>query len=137
MSPVFFTDRDLGQLFPDMLTAAGILVERHSDHFEHDTPDEEWIAGVSGMGWSVLTHNKRIRYTPNEKAAVFDGGIGMFILIGAVPHRDLAQNFINTHRRVEAFLAQHVPPFIAKIYLPNSAETLRNPAAPGRVEPWL
>jgi hypothetical protein len=33
---VFFTDRDLGQRFPDTLKTAGIAVERHGDHFRDD-----------------------------------------------------------------------------------------------------
>jgi hypothetical protein len=30
---VFFTDRDLGTLFPEILKDAGFSVERHRDHF--------------------------------------------------------------------------------------------------------
>jgi hypothetical protein len=37
---VFFTDRDLGKRFPEILRAAGLTVQRHSDHFEPETPDE-------------------------------------------------------------------------------------------------
>lgn len=33
MSRVFFTDRDLGEQFPEILAAAGLNVERHADHF--------------------------------------------------------------------------------------------------------
>ena len=40
---VFFTDRDLGRLFPGMLRKAGIEVESHGDHFQDDVRDEVWI----------------------------------------------------------------------------------------------
>ena len=70
MSVVYFTDRDLGKQFPQILSAAGLKVERHADHFVHDAPDEEWLATVGAKGWIALTHNSRIRYTPNEKEAV-------------------------------------------------------------------
>jgi hypothetical protein len=42
VSFVYFTDRDLGLRFPEILRDAGFAVERHRDHFAHDAPDEEW-----------------------------------------------------------------------------------------------
>jgi hypothetical protein len=38
---VYFTDRDLGQRFPDILESAGLEVERHHSHFADDAPDIE------------------------------------------------------------------------------------------------
>ena len=104
MSTVFFTDRDLGKQFPALLRNAGISVEGHADHFLDDAKDEDWIVEVGKRGWVVLTHDKRIRYKPNELAAVKAAGIAMFVLIGKAPHAVLAQNFINTINRIEAFL---------------------------------
>jgi hypothetical protein len=49
---VFFTDRDLGILFPETLRGAGIRVERHRDHFRPECPDEEWLAEVGGTDGS-------------------------------------------------------------------------------------
>jgi hypothetical protein len=37
VSLVYFTDRDLGKKIPEILRAAGLSVERHADHFQHDT----------------------------------------------------------------------------------------------------
>lgn len=39
MSVVYFTDRDLGLQFPKILQDAGLVVERHRDHFEPDASD--------------------------------------------------------------------------------------------------
>lgn len=36
MSPVLFTDRDLGKRFPAILGEAGFNVERYGDHFARD-----------------------------------------------------------------------------------------------------
>ena len=47
MSVVFFTDRDLGNRFPDILSSAGLRVERHRDHFKPAISDEEWLAAVA------------------------------------------------------------------------------------------
>ena len=55
MSFVFFTDRDLGRRFPDILEANGILVERHRDHFADTAADEEWITAVATRGWLAVT----------------------------------------------------------------------------------
>jgi hypothetical protein len=137
LSTVFFTDRDLGKQFPALLRNAGISVERHSDYFADDAKDEDWIAEVGKRRWVVVTHDKRIRYKPNELAAVRGAGVAMFVVSGKVPHSVLAQNFINTIDRIEAFLLKHKRPFIAKIYLPPSAERSARQGKQGRVERWI
>lgn len=40
---VFFTDRDLGKQFPEILRKAGIHVKSHGDHFADDAKDEDWL----------------------------------------------------------------------------------------------
>ena len=70
MSRVYFTDRDLGKRFPDILASAGLSVERHSDLFPADGTDEQWLEHCGKNGRIALSHNLRIRYTPNELAAV-------------------------------------------------------------------
>ena len=48
---IFFTDRDLGSLFPKILSDAGIHVEKHDAHFPDNTPDDVWLPEVGGNGW--------------------------------------------------------------------------------------
>jgi len=72
---VFFTDRDLGTLFPAILKGAGFTVERHRDHFPPECPDEDWLAEVGRREWIAVTHDARIRYKPNELAAVVRHGV--------------------------------------------------------------
>jgi hypothetical protein len=48
---VFFTDRDLGTAFPEILKRAGLAVERHRDHFPPDCSDQEWLAEVGKRDW--------------------------------------------------------------------------------------
>jgi hypothetical protein len=55
LSFVYFTDRDLGKRFPEILKTGGLTVERHADHFAHDTPDEVWLEAVGKRGWIALT----------------------------------------------------------------------------------
>lgn len=134
---VFFTDRDLGKQFPACLREAGLAVETHDDHFDPAASDEEWLTEVGRRGWLVLTRDKRIRYKPNERDAVMRAGVGMFVLVGGMPHQQLAENFVATVKRVEAFLRKHHPPFIAKIYRPSMRHVADKRQEPGRVELWL
>ena len=61
--PVFLVDRDLGsKVVPDALRKAGCTVEVHSDHFDGEAPDHEWIRTVGERGWFVITHDDKIRY---------------------------------------------------------------------------
>ena len=56
MTRVYFTDRDLGRQFGAILRSGGLTVERHADHFAHDTPDEVWLAEVGrteGAIWGL------------------------------------------------------------------------------------
>jgi PIN like domain len=137
VSVVYFTDRDLGQRFPAILRRAGLTVERHVDHFAHDAPDEEWLAEVGSKDWVAITHNSRIRYTPNEKDAVIRHRVRLLVVIGQAPYSELANSFVASRYRIEAFLQKNAPPFIAKVYRASPTELAKNPSAPGRIEHWL
>lgn len=137
MSSVFFTDRDLGKQFPNLLLQAGITVEKHADHFADIAKDEEWLTEVGRRGWYVLTHDQRIRYRSNEKAAVMQASAGLFVLIGKVPFSELAENFMMTFPKIEHFIQENPRPFIAKVYRPSESLIKINPGHPGRVEMWV
>ncbi len=136
MSAVFFTDRDLGNTFPEILAAAGLSVERHRDHFAPDCADEAWLRGVGQNGWVALTRDARIRYKPNELAAVVSHRVTLLVVTGQAPHRELARTIVATAGRVANFLNKHSPPLIGKIHRPSPAELARNPDTPGTVSLW-
>jgi hypothetical protein len=136
LSRVYFTDRNLGKQFAEILRAGGLTVERHSDHFADDTADEVWLEEIGKRGWIALTHDSRIRYKPNELDAVMRHGVALLVIIGAAPFPDLARAFVATMPRIESFLRRHKPPFIAKVYRPSPADLTRRSTAPGRVELW-
>jgi hypothetical protein len=131
---VYFTDRDLGKRFGEILKAGGLTVERHADHFASDAPDEVWLADVGKRGWIALTYDQRIRYKPNERDAVMRHGVALLIIVGKAPFPDLAHAFVATIPRIEQFLASHRAPFIAKVYRtpPDNAHL----SASGRIELW-
>lgn len=137
MSVVYFTDRDLGLQFPKILQDAGLVVERHRDHFPPDASDEQWLAFVGEKRWVALTHNSRIRYTPNEKRAVISHGVRLLVLIGKAPYPQLAKSFVATRLRIEAFLRKHEAPFIARVYRASPAELAKNASAPGHIVLWV
>jgi PIN like domain len=89
LSVVYFTDRDLGKRFPEILKSNGLKVERHSDHLAPDTPDAEWLEVVGERGWVALTHDRRIRYKTNERDAVVRHGVALLVVVGAAPFRTL------------------------------------------------
>lgn len=136
MSLVYFTDRDLGNRFPQILSDGGLVVERHRDHFPPDCPDEEWLRVVGERRWIAVSHDSRIRYKPNELAAVVQHRVTLLVLVGKSKHADLAANFVATERRIAAFLADQTPPLIAKVHRPTPTELARNPNGPGTVTLW-
>ena len=134
--PVFFTDRDLGKKFPEILRAGGLTVERHADHFQHDTPDEAWLQEIGRKGWIAVTHDGRIRYKPNELATVMANGVALLVVVGHAPYAELAQAFVATAPRIMSFVERHAPPYIAKVYRPLPADAAKDPWSTGRIELW-
>jgi hypothetical protein len=134
---VFFTDRDLGKQFPEILRNALIHVERHGDHFADDAKDEDWLKEVSQHGWYVLTHDQRMRYRPNEIAAIEKFKIGLFVIVGKAPMAELAQNFVFTFRQIIKFIEENPRPFIAKIYRPDQAKRESHVQPSGYVKLWV
>ena len=68
-----------------ILRAAGLDVERHADHFAPAAPDEEWLAVAGAQGWLAITHDARIRYKPNELAAVKRNRVALLVVVGDLP----------------------------------------------------
>jgi hypothetical protein len=60
----FFADRDLGRQFVELVRQGGVQIERHDDHFQPSTPDEDWLSVVAQRGWIAVTRDGRIRYSP-------------------------------------------------------------------------
>lgn len=103
------------------------------DHFADRTPDTEWLSVVGAKGWVVITHDEQIRYKANELAAVMQHGVAMLLVVGLAPYPKLAEHFVNTLPRIEAFVGAHRPPYIAKVYRPTQKELARSVDSPGTV----
>ena len=132
---IFFADRDLGALFPRILSDAGLLVVKHDDEFADErTPDEVWLQRVGANGWFAISRDKRIRFRPNERQAVIREGVGLFLVMGNARHEELALNFVDCIGKIERFCDRHKPPFIAGVYRPTPLQRAKQRRPRGRVE---
>ena len=122
--------------FPTILESAGITVEKHHELFQHNGTDEEWLEYCGTKDRVAITHNERIRYTPNELAAVVQHKVRLLVVIGHAPFLELAHNFVNTRQKIEAFLNTNNAPFIPKIYRPSPGDTKSGVASPGHIVRW-
>jgi len=73
LSFVFFTDRDLGKRFPEILKASGLTVERHDDHFAPDSADETGLAEVGKRGAGARPAMRSMRSARRETESSYDG----------------------------------------------------------------
>jgi len=135
----YFSDRDLGRhTFPDILTAAGVAVERHHDHFADDTPDEEWLAVAVARGWVALTQDGRMIRRAAVQDIVMRVGARLLHLAGAnVRTEQVARNFLNTLPQIERFLDRHQGPLIARVYRPTGGLDAIVRGEPGRIVLYL
>jgi hypothetical protein len=138
----FFTDRDLGKRFPELLRDAGFQVEAHAERFSEaaaadSVPDTAWLPLVGRHGWVLLTHDRAMRYTSRERDAIMKHGVRAFMLIGTRQAQEHAENFIRSWHLVERALRRQRSPFIAKLHHPTPRERHRKRKPTGRVEIWL
>lgn len=112
---VFFSDRDLGRVLPALLTAAGVRVERHDDHFGPETADEEWIAEIGRRGWVAVTRDARIRYSPLALSVLMSNRAQLFVLVGKLTTAQAAETFLKWREKVISTSLDEDGAFIAKI----------------------
>ena len=134
--PGFLYRPGLGQEISRHPGEAGLTVERHADHFAADCPDEDWLTEVGSKRWIAITHDQRIRYKPNELAAVIDNRVALLVVIGQAPYPELAQAFVATYPRIESFIQKHQAPYIAKVYRSPASDPGKDSGTSGRVELW-
>jgi len=115
--PVFFTDRDLGPTVAALLRAGGLQVEAYHQHFALDNvPDGEWLRFVGEKGWIALSHNKRIRYEPDELDDLMTCGVKAFFIVGKGPHPAFAAAVLENIHRIKRMIRKNPEPFVAKVY---------------------
>jgi PIN like domain len=116
-SSVFFIDRSLGnKIVAQALRDIGETVEIHDDHFAPDAKDEDWLVEVGKRGWIVLTKDDRIRYRATERTALAAARVRAFVLTSSqLQGTEMAAAFVKALPRIKRLIANHTPPFIARI----------------------
>lgn len=113
---VFFVDASLGPGVAARLKAAGLEIVYHDEVFQQQTPDEEWLQAAGRNGWVVLTKDRRIRYKPNERAALEREGVRQFRLVaGNLTGPAIADAFIAAIPVMRACLETRPGFFIAHL----------------------
>lgn len=101
---------------PDALTAAGIAIERHDDHFPAWMPDADWLPEIGRNGWVVLTKDKYIERNQIELRALYDSGAASFVLVGGnMTGGQMAQAFLAAIPTMRRFLERFARPFVARV----------------------
>jgi hypothetical protein len=112
---VFFCDRDLGRQFPALLRDAGLRIQQHDDHFEPNTPDDEWIAEVGRRQWIAITRDARIRYSPLALSVLMQSRARLFVLVGKLSTTEAAAAFLRWRDRISSMESEERGGFIAKV----------------------
>jgi hypothetical protein len=94
------------------------------------------LRAVGEKGWVAITHDSRIRYKPNELAAVIRHHVSLLVVIGKAPFPVLANNFVATAPKIADVLMRQAPPMIAKVYRPSPTELAQDSMTPGPVAVW-
>jgi len=76
---------------------------------------------VGERNWIAVTHDRNIRYKSVEVDTLMAAGVKAFVIIGAVPHLELAKGFVKATSSLRDFVHSNVGPFIAKVYMRDSS----------------
>lgn len=102
---------------PGTLRAAGFACECHDAHWDQNTPDAVWLAGVASKGWVVLTKDERIRYRPLEFQALVSANLRASIVIcGNLRGTETAAILLRAMPAIHDVLSRHKGPFIYYVY---------------------
>jgi len=78
----FFFDNNLGQFLVQGLSGFGEDVCHLTEHFQEDTPDEEWLRFIGKHRMLLVTRDQKIRKRPIELEALKRHRVGAFFLGG-------------------------------------------------------
>lgn len=114
---VFFLDECTdGLSIAEPLSAAGLEIRRHRDHFQSGTPDDVWIPAVASRGWVILTLDSQQFIRPLEIRQLFLSGAREFVIRGkGIKGAERASRVIANRRRIANICASQPAPFIAYI----------------------
>ncbi|NOT20305.1 MAG: hypothetical protein HOP24_08560 [Sideroxydans sp.] len=110
----------------DALTAANIAFTPHHEHFEPNSPDEEWLPAVGKKGWLVLTRDKNIRRKPNELRAFKENRVVAIVLTsGQASASDTAELVVRLYPKLLRKIQNAKPPAMFAVTLAGTISSVK------------
>ena len=104
---------------------SGYHVELHTDHFDEDAPDPEWLPEVGQRGWIVFTKDNHIHRNQVEIVALLKSGTAAFVLrANKATGNEMAKAFVAALPSIERFLKKFDKPFVATVTLSGTVNIL-------------
>jgi len=112
----FFVDNNLSAQLAEGMKAFGEPVVHLKQLFDPDEDDDVWLAHIGAEGMILITRDERIRFRPNELAALRDNRVGAFFLGGKNRSRcELIQQLIRNWPRMKELAEKTRRPFAFRI----------------------
>ena len=100
----------------DALRLHHYRVELHTDHFDQNALDKDWLPEVGRRGWIVLTKDNHIHRNQIEIVALLKSGTATFVLRAKkATGTEMADAFVAALPSIERFLKKFDKPFVATI----------------------
>jgi len=134
-----FFDRDMGRTIPEALRALDLDVERHDDHLDPRTKDEQWLEEIGRRGWPVISRDQRLLRNQSARRALADNKVGCFVLFGAgnkprwFAVRIIARNWDD----IEHPCRSENRPFLYRLYLARAPKREELPGHYSSSHIWL
>lgn len=113
LQPEFFVDRNLGRRVPEALRDAGWSLRTHREVYgarDENVPDAEWLELCGRECLVVLTADRRLRYRPQEIAAIRRHRVRAFVLLGgSLRATDQVARFERNRGRIWQACVAHGP----------------------------
>ncbi len=124
--PTFFVDHNLGnRVVADALRSLGYDVLTHTDLFENNTPDVEWLPEVGQRRLILLTKDTSITRNPLELRALLESSIVGFFFEDGRQHctgPQIASAYSKCAEQMVELWKRHKPPLLGTV---NSKGQLR------------
>jgi hypothetical protein len=114
---VFFVDRSAGRYeFPDGLKKLGLNIEKHDDHFDEKTLDQEWLSFCGEKGWVVISGDLNVKRNGLERRALIASKVASFFFTsGQITAKKRLEYFTKALTRVKNYVLTQERPFIVRI----------------------
>lgn len=100
----------------EFLTALGMNVEVHRNHFHQDTDDHDWIPVCAQNGWVIISGDKGLEKAALNVRAVTDSAAKVFLLTDSnMKGIEWAASIITGRHKMQKIVDENNGPFFATI----------------------